>query len=264
MEHLITPQHSFFQLSNDIRSFSDPLQNYLGISYFAFKRTYSDGSKVYLFNNPAYYEHWFRNKYYLVGNREGSPILYRNSYDLWEHLPDPYELYKEGAECFNITHGLTITKSHEDYCDFFFYASNRENPEVKKLYFNRREVFENYCNYFLETASKTIRIAEKHKIILPFAPKLEVATTKDINVDAFLKTIAKGKPDWTRMTKRELDVAYHLVLGKTNKEIALILGISPRTVEEYTNNIKSKMNCKNKAELIATLCKCSIGVFPTS
>lgn len=263
MEQLISPKHAFFNLSDDIRSLSDPLKTYLGISYFAFKRTFNEGSKIYLFNNPSYYEHWFKNKYYLIGNREASPTFYTNSYDLWEHLPDPYGLYKEGAECFNITHGLTITRNHPDYCDFFFYATNRENPHVKKIYFNRREVFDNYCDYFLDTASKTISRAETNKIILPFAPKLE-SSSKNVNIDDFLKIIFKVKHDWTRLTRRELDCAYHLILGKTNKEIAIVLGISPRTVEEYTNNIKRKMNCKNKAELIATLCKCSMGVFPTS
>lgn len=263
MDLIITPKHKFFELSSDIRSLSDPLQSYLGISYFAFKRTYHDGSKIYLFNHPIYYEHWFKNKYFLIGNREAAPSIYHDSYDLWEHLPDPYNLYQEGAECFNITHGLTITKKHVDHCDFFFFATNRENPQVKKIYFDRREVFDNYCDYFLEAASKQIKIAEKSRISLPFAPKIEVIS-KEININKFLKEISTIKRDWTKLTKRELDCAYHLVLGKTNKEIAIILGLSPRTVEEYTNNIKRKMNCKNKAELIATLCKCSLGVFPTS
>jgi DNA-binding CsgD family transcriptional regulator len=263
MEQLINSKHKFFEISRDIRSLSHPLQEYLGISYFAFKRTWRDGSKIYLFNQPSYYEHWFKNRYYLIGNKEASPDTYQSSYDLWEHLPDPQGLYKEGAECFNITHGLTITKNHGNYCDFFFYATNRENIQVKKLYFNRREVFENFCDYFLEAGSKMIKLAEKHKPIMPFAPKLEIIT-KDKNIDAFLKTIAKGKPDWTRLTKREIDCAYHFVMGKTNKEIAILLNISHRTVEEYSNNIKRKMNCRNKAELIATLCQCSLGVFPTS
>lgn len=263
MDLMITSNHKFFELSSDIRSLSEPLQTYLGINYFAFKRTYNDGSKIYLFNQPNYYEHWFKNKYFLIGNREAAPSVYRDSYDLWEHLPDPYNLYQEGAECFNITHGLTITKSHEDYCDFFFFATNRENPEVKKIYFNRREVFDNYCDYFLEAAKKHIKIAEKHKIVLPFAPPIETLS-KGVDIDKFLREISTIKKNWTRLTKRELDYAYHLVLGKTNKEIAITLGLSPRTIEEYTNNIKQKMNCKNKAELIATLCKFSFGVFPTS
>lgn len=263
MNLAITPKHKFFELSKDIRMLSDPLKTYLGINYFAFKRTYVDGSKIYLFNNPTYYEHWFKNNYFLIGNKESAPSTYRDSYDLWEHLPDPHNLYREGAECFNITHGLTITKNHDVYCDFFFFATNRENLQVKKIYFNKKEVFENYCHYFLETAAKSIEEAKKHKIVLPFAPTIETIS-KEIDFDKFLKEIHTPKKDWTGLTKRELDCAYHLVLGKTYKEIAAIFELSPRTIEEYTNNIKRKMNCKNKAELIAILCKCSLGVFPAS
>src|SRR6185437_15175871 len=108
-----------------------------GITYFAFKRSYNEGSKIYLFNHSTYYEHWFKNKYFLVGNREENPDVYQDGYDLWEHLPDPYHLYQEGAECFNIAHGLTITRRYHNYCDFFFFGTNRENFQIKKLYFNR-------------------------------------------------------------------------------------------------------------------------------
>src|SRR5690349_13232024 len=101
---MITSEHIFFQLYNDICALSLPLKNYLQIHYFSFKRTYSDGSKIYLFNNPTYYRHWFDKKYYLIGNREAMPAYYGDGYDLWEFLPDPYKLYQEGSELFNIAH----------------------------------------------------------------------------------------------------------------------------------------------------------------
>jgi len=52
-------------------------------------------------------------------------------------------------------------------------------------------------------------------------------------------------------TSREMECLFFLIRGKTSKEIAKILKISPRTVETYLENIKLKMKCSNKLQVIA-------------
>lgn len=42
-----------------------------------------------------------------------------------------------------------------------------------------------------------------------------------------------------------------LILGRTFKEAAQNLKISPRTVERYTDDMRYKMNCQGKSDLIA-------------
>lgn len=55
------------------------------------------------------------------------------------------------------------------------------------------------------------------------------------------------------LTKRELDVAKWLLRGKTLKQTALILGLSPRTVENYFQTMKSKLNVRSKSEFLDKL-----------
>ena len=55
------------------------------------------------------------------------------------------------------------------------------------------------------------------------------------------------------LSKREQQVAILLTAGKTSKEIAEALAISPRTVESHRARILSKFNARNSAELIAML-----------
>ncbi len=51
-------------------------------------------------------------------------------------------------------------------------------------------------------------------------------------------------------TQREYDCMQHLLKGKTLKQTAFLLGLSPRTVEYYLNNIKRRFGCHNKITLL--------------
>jgi DNA-binding CsgD family transcriptional regulator len=54
------------------------------------------------------------------------------------------------------------------------------------------------------------------------------------------------------LSKRECDVLIWLVEGKRNAEIAVILGISPRTVEVHVTSIFGKLGVENRASAVAT------------
>lgn len=52
------------------------------------------------------------------------------------------------------------------------------------------------------------------------------------------------------LTKRELEVCRELALGHTNAEVGEKLFISERTVETHRTNIMSKLELRNRAELV--------------
>lgn len=51
-------------------------------------------------------------------------------------------------------------------------------------------------------------------------------------------------------TKRESECLFLLARGATIKKMAQILGLSPRTVEMYVNNLKYKLGVSYKSELV--------------
>jgi two-component system response regulator FixJ len=59
---------------------------------------------------------------------------------------------------------------------------------------------------------------------------------------------AQGRLD--RLTERERDVFNGLVVGKTNKGIALDLGISPRTVEIHRARVMDKLEAGTLSDLV--------------
>lgn len=52
------------------------------------------------------------------------------------------------------------------------------------------------------------------------------------------------------LTIRELDIVECLLDGQTAKQTARQLFISPRTVERHFENIKIKLQCRTKLELV--------------
>jgi DNA-binding NarL/FixJ family response regulator len=90
-----------------------------------------------------------------------------------------------------------------------------------------------------------------------------------------VRTVAEGKPffspaiaqtlleDYVRLmrehgvqdsydllTEREREVLQLLAEGKSNKEVATVLGLSPYTVESHRNNLMQKLNLHNTADIV--------------
>jgi len=55
--------------------------------------------------------------------------------------------------------------------------------------------------------------------------------------------------DTTPLTRREMEVAVWVARGKTNKEIAATLSISPRTVEVHVDRIMRKLEFASRVQI---------------
>lgn len=60
---------------------------------------------------------------------------------------------------------------------------------------------------------------------------------------------SKSKSHLSVLTDREMEILAHLANGKKNRDIAVVLGISTRTVDTHRTNILKKLNVKTNAEL---------------
>lgn len=64
------------------------------------------------------------------------------------------------------------------------------------------------------------------------------------------RTVVEAQQRYARPTGREQEVMCALLRGLANKEVALEIGISPRTVEVYRAAIMTKMQLQSFAELV--------------
>jgi DNA-binding NarL/FixJ family response regulator len=59
---------------------------------------------------------------------------------------------------------------------------------------------------------------------------------------------AATKADGVQLTRRELEVLRYVSIGRTNREIAQELFISPRTVDMHVRNLLGKLDCRSRVE----------------
>ena len=70
-------------------------------------------------------------------------------------------------------------------------------------------------------------------------------------VEVLVQSATQPPPLGHDLTDREREVLALLVQGKTNKEIARELTLSPATVRAYVSNILSKLDARNRTEAVS-------------
>lgn len=230
-------RHPIFTTIQHVCEIIRPL-NKLGISYFTYTRSEDDGSRIYLSSHANIMENYFSKKLYLNGNTEAKPSKYHSQIIFWDTLLNQ-NIFKF-SRSQNVDYGIYIIKAHNTYCEFFGFATKKGNVNIINTYLNQLDTLKKFIDYFLEKAQFLVKQVEEQKIILPFR-KLIAKNNQLLHQAAF--------------SKRQSECVDLLLSGKTTKEIANHLQLSPRTIEHYINTIKNKFGCKNKTELAVKLMK---------
>ena len=90
---------------------------------------------------------------------------------------------------------------------------------------------------YIQKLKKSNNNRTQRDILAVIEKNLEEIVSNTIN------TISKG---YYNFTPREIQITNLIKIGKTTKEIAEIAGLSSRTVEFHRNNIRRKLQIKNK------------------
>jgi LuxR family quorum-sensing system transcriptional regulator SolR len=244
----LSTNHITYTSCADIAEIAKLLKQ-LGIIDFDYMRSYQNGERIYLGNNAKYFDIYFQGKHYLSGNTEYRPDLYKEQAILWSTLPNQKNL-DECDRSRNIDHGIVLFQPQHNYTECFSFATYTGNDRIINTYLSNMDVLISFKEYFREKAAHIIKQAETQKITLPFNEKSDFSKYF-INYDSCNVFISNNK--LLTLTKRQLECCYLLMQGKTTKEIAITIGLSRRTVEDYLNHIRSKLGCNNKTELIIKL-----------
>lgn len=247
---LINKNHPYLALSPDVSELSKPL-HHLGITYFSYTKSYKTGERVYLTNSPRRLEVYFAEKDYLLGNTESHPDSYQPQTVFWSTLPNQY-LYDK-CRMMDIDYGIFMIEPNIDYCEYYGFATTVNNPMIVNTYLSYFGLLKQFTSYFKEKARGLIKEVEKSKLTIPFYKNTLDIMSNCNGIDAGKKIIITEHN--IKLSKRQIECAGLLLKGLTANEISSLLNLSPRTIETYIDNIKSKFLCRNKTELIIKLSK---------
>lgn len=79
---------------------------------------------------------------------------------------------------------------------------------------------------------------------------LQAAVRSHVQSRERLQADRAARERFAQLSEREREVLAHIVEGLTNKAIARVLGLSPRTVETHRANVFAKLEAESLAQLI--------------
>ncbi len=242
-----------YSTSDDIKHLSKSFLQQHKLTYFFFMRVYKDNTCVLLSTHPDLCNHVLRQKTEVLPPYPKKFIGHKFYY-LIPHNAD-LEIMRIVSERFNLYNPFSIIYPSDNFYEIFCFGVNHPNLEQISYYFNHVAEFEFFATECKKELAKYF-IKNKFLIELPAYmyndnSHLFSSNLKQKNAPQQVKFNINGFP--ISFTRREFDCLQYLIQGNSAKETAKQLLISPRTVENYLENIKQKTFSRTKIELFSKI-----------
>lgn len=244
--------------SNKIRQVTRPLRDRLRVQYFTYHRIDRSGKYTVLVDRPDWAEHYVEEKFYLEDPYLRHPDMYKSGFCLIEnHGSEEYRkrVLKDGKEIFNLDQGVILIEKSPDAVEFFGFSGNKADCSLDKLYLNHPWVLKSFAGHFKKELKHILSQMEEEADTLPHLKGMDFYSDQLIHPDIPSDTLLDYLKDLGlkigSLSKRERECVKLLVQGKTAKESAALLKLSHRTVEFYFENIKNKLSCSTKQEILS-------------
>ena len=244
-----------------------PLINLLNLHHFCYLKMYRNSTYISFSNSLKWQKFYFQNikDNYVILPGE-FPLLYAgkdNQYMIstWPTISGA-TITKEVLKR-DFGDGICITRYTNEYSERWGLFKDPSGIRLDVLCIQHLNLILKFLDYFylstkdlfaLELHDEYKLAKFKHGIIYPDSLPAIVHTG---SIDNFLKEISTDQVNLShiqigqfRLTKREFESLSQLAKGKSIKEIARELGLSPRTIEDYLKKIKFKTGYHLKSDLV--------------
>lgn len=253
-------KYTMMSSANDMFDLVNPLNSLIKITHFSCHRVYKDNSRTHISTHPSFIDFYHKNKFYKLASTSLPFDSYESGYYIIDNVKtnDLKVIIDATTKLFDYYHPFVIIKKNAEYCEFFYFSTNLENYGANNFYLNNIELFEDFIFYFKSKACKLLNKIDAERFIYPQQKKYieENPFYNNFNLDKnkFMEKIKLNSYKIDNInasvSHREIQCLSYIKKGYTNKAIASILDISPRTVESYINNLKLKLNKSSKLELV--------------
>ncbi|MBY0461711.1 MAG: helix-turn-helix transcriptional regulator [Alphaproteobacteria bacterium] len=227
--------------------------NFMITQFFYIKIFNNKNTRLYVCSEKKWMESYIKNNFQDDLLHMQTYIPENLNYSLWAGFKKD-SVYNAVYD-LNIWNGFNIYERDGESTITYAFATTPLNEGMINFYINNLNILKEFIFYFKCKAADIIDTSDLSKLIVSknknpkFYPESDVikSFSPKSNIQKFS---FKGKLLNITFSNRETACLYQLTTGKTSKEIGRLLGISPRTVESYINNIKEKTGYRNKSELI--------------
>ncbi len=210
----------------------------LGLHSFEYAKVYDDGSGFVLYSDIE-----LLNCLFKMQGRVTVPIPEEDLADRFWYIPSEKCEDNYIIEHFKRTSGAASFADYVErkpgYYEMATFFSYRDKPRAVSQFMNQQNQYCAFLNEFKKTAGKLLQGCDDNRIVFPFAMRPELSGIK-----------ASASGNHSLFTSRELDCIRFLSSGMSAKGIAEHMNISPRTVEFHIENIKKKLKCNHKSEIV--------------
>jgi DNA-binding CsgD family transcriptional regulator len=266
---LLTPQHPLILFSREFSELCKPLE-LLHIQHFTYQKQFNDGTRISLSNKPQWIEDYYNLNLYESSLFEEKPSNYKASFQVWTGEYD-LEVYRHGRTYYNTADSISITEPHPDGCEHYLFSATPDKSEAIQYLANNMNILYHFILFLKDKGITVFKKVQKSRIKVQeaftetnrtkstpntnnFYEKMQIAKALFLNKTPISRyAIESGDSNGIKITQREIGCIIHLLQDKTAKETAQLLNLSHRTVESYIDNIKIKLNCDNKVELVRKL-----------
>lgn len=232
-----------------IKRICAPLVDCLNIPIFTYSFMDADGRFGYLTNTLEFSEYYFSQKLYLHNPYFAHPALFRSGHSMTPCTLDE-ETQKTLSRRYKADHFFLNACATENRMECFIFAHENVDAGGGNPYVERLDLLAKFSRYFKREAKSIIERMRsdqfnmrKERGATLFETPSSVPLARNDSINTFLKLVSGLSPQELRC----LDLFKE---GKSAQATGALLGLSQRTVEHYFENIKNKLGCSSKYDLL--------------
>jgi DNA-binding CsgD family transcriptional regulator len=235
--------------------FCEPLKTHFNINHFYYYRLKDNGDFFTLGSHLPWTDYLTEEKLHLKNPYFCHPDYFQEGmyFHRYSENQSIQEMLNLARKNFNLSPNLQFLQKIEGGLEAFGFASQDLSPQQDVLILQELNLLKYFCRRFKEEFRFLIDREDDFKVDLGkelgegFYQKKTLLIPSGINRNFFLKDI---QSELVNLSNQEIEVYKKLLQGLTANDIGTQLCLSSRTIEHYIENIKNKLNCKSKKDLI--------------
>lgn len=248
---------------DQIKKFCEPLQRAYGINHFIHYKVTDKGLSNGFSNHANWMEYFIGEQIYLHCPYMRHPQYYQSGHVFIQNedasFSDPFQqAMQKATERFNTQFCFLFLNKNTHSMDAFVFGVPPAISNIHSLLAPEIPLLKLFISRFCEEFDKMMQDLSHHlfDIATPMGPvfheKADLLPPSLLKKRQYLlKQLGIDIP--YHLSKREWEIVPLYLKGHSASHIAKQLFLSPRTIENYIDNLKNKLGCFSKCELIEKL-----------